>query len=509
MWLIDDITAFELSERRIRHAAERKQAEIEGNFEMAINAARLGTWAWYPASEKLVWSDACRALFAIPPGEPVDFPRYLGCLHPDDRERVQAAVHRAVATGGDYDQEYRVIWPDGSEHWVNSLARVFYQSDGTLERFEGVAQDLTARRESDRLIREQVAALAAAKREVDALNVALGRRALDAETAIIAREAFLRNVSHEFRTPLNHILGGVELLFADAESEQKAWLSRIRDAARALNAMVDDTLDLVQLSAGKVSLDVTPFSLASLAREVVAIAVPRAKAKGLAFSSSVDPAIPEILRGDLRRLSQVAGVYVDNAIKFTATGSVDVAFSLERELPEDIVLRCTVSDTGDGIDPVLQEEIFSPFTQADASTTRRHGGLGLASVRGIVALMDGEAGVQSAPGKGSRFWFTARLARDSGGTDTRAVVGSTSSSVPSAEVSPALREQAASALRDLEALLAADDMRAVAAFHGMSDIVRRAAGNEAISEMEAAMGVFDFSAAAVLCRGIRKTLSAG
>jgi signal transduction histidine kinase len=318
-------------------------------------------------------------------------------------------------------------------------------------------------------------------------------------------------VSHEFRTPLNHILGGVELLLAESEPGQAVWLSRIRDAARSLNAMVDGTLDLVQLSSGKVMLDLAPFSIASLTREIVAMAAPRASAKGLALSSSVDPGIPEVLVGDARRISQLAGVYVENALKFTARGGVDIAFSLEREVPGGIVLRCSVSDTGEGIDRALQGEVFSPFMQGDASITRRHGGLGLglASVRGIVALMDGEAGVRSDIGKGSCFWFTASLARSANAPGSHTDAAMPPVAEPPVESTPASRAQAVAALRDLETLLAADDLRAVAAFRDMTGRVRTVVGSAALTEMEAAMSLFDFAAAAEQCRRLADTISAG
>jgi PAS domain S-box-containing protein len=514
IWLINDVTRLELYERRLRLAVEKKHAQLSENLEVAIDAARLGPWSWYPDEGRLVWSDACKALFAFPASEEVDYARFIGAIHPDDRDRVQAGVARAISGGGDFDQEYRVIWPDGSEHWVNSLARVFYQPDGSLERFEGVAQDITARRESEQRLRDHVAALDRSKREIEALNVELGRRAREAETAIRARDAFMRNVSHEFRTPLNHILGGAELLLADdITPHQGTWLCRIRDAARSLNRMVDDVLDLASLSAGSVTLESKPFSPASLARDMISRFSAQATAKGLDLSARVSPELPAVLMGDAMRISRLIEVYLGNAVKFSERGSVVLEFGLQGDDPEGVVLRCTVSDTGPGIDPGASDRIFEAFEQGDASLTRRHGGvgLGLSSVRSLASLFGGETGVDSAPGAGSRFWFTAHLARPA---DTGMPLPASAKSpglvltMPIEPVSPDVRAEARAILGDLDGLLAVDDMRAAGVLRANAEPLRRAVGKEALACLSAAVDIFDFATARTLTRQLLESVRA-
>ena len=512
--LNDDITREEASERRLRLAAEKKHAQLAENLEVAIDAARLGPWSWYPVEGRLVWSDACKALFGIPASEEVDYARFIGSLHPDDRERVQAGVERAISGGGDFDQEYRVIWPDGSEHWVNSLARVFYQPDGSLERFEGVAQDITARRESKQRVRDHVEALAQSKREIEALNQELVRRAREAETAVRARTAFMRNVSHEFRTPLNHILGGVELLLADATLRQETWLCRIRDAARALNRLVDGVLDLASLSAGGVTLESKPLSLSGIAREMLSLYSPQATAKSLSMSLRLDPHLPDVVLGDAARISQLVGVYLGNAVKFTEHGSIELEFALQSISDDAVVLRCSVSDTGPGIDADVRDRIFDAFEQGDASLSRRHGGigLGLSSVGSIVALLGGKAGVESTPGSGSRFWFTARLAL-SGDADMPRPAAMPHivpvPPMPSTPVAPDLRADVLAILGDIDDLLSGDDMRAASVLRANADLLRRALGKEPLESLSAAADTFDFSAARTLVARLRENLREG
>ena len=514
IWLINDVTRLELYERRLRLAAEKKHAQLSENLEVAIDAARLGPWSWYPDEGRLVWSDACKALFAFPASEEVDYARFIGAIHPDDRERVQAGVARAISGGGDFDQEYRVIWPDGSEHWVNSLARVFYQPDGSLERFEGVAQDITARRESEQRLRDHVAALDRSKRDIEALNVELARRAREAETAIRARNAFMRNVSHEFRTPLNHIMGGAELLLADdITPHQSAWLSRIRDAAKSLNRMVDDVLDLASLSAGSVTLESKPFSPASMAQDMISRFSAQATAKGLDISARVSPELPAVLMGDAMRISRLIEVYLGNAVKFTERGSVLLEFGLQGEEPEGVVLRCTVSDTGPGIDPGASDRIFEAFEQGDSSLTRRHGGvgLGLSSVRSLASLFGGETGVDSAPGAGSRFWFTAHLARPADtGMPLPAPAKPPGSvlTMPIEPVSPDVRAEALAILGDLDGLLAVDDMRAASVLRANAEPLRRAVGKEPLACLSAAVDIFDFAGARTLALQLQESVRA-
>jgi CheY-like chemotaxis protein len=177
--------------------------------------------------------------------------------------------------------------------------------------------------------------------------------------------------------------------------------------------LIDDLLDFSKIEAGQLTLEARPFDPRRLVGEVAGLFATEAGAKGLNLCADVDPAVPAALVGDAGRLRQVLLNLVGNALKFTAQGEVGIRVTLEEESAEGALLRVEVRDTGIGIAPEMQVRLFEPFTQADASTTRRYGGtgLGLAIARRLVEAMGGQIGVESTPGQGSTFWLTLRLAR--------------------------------------------------------------------------------------------------
>ena len=241
------------------------------------------------------------------------------------------------------------------------------------------------------------------------------RRATEAaEQASRAKGEFLANMSHEIRTPLNAMIGMTRLL-ADTplSSEQRQLLDKAQVASRALLGIVNDVLDLAKIEAGEMTLEVAPFSLRELVDDLLALFRPQADAAGLRYELRLDDNLPDVVRGDLVRVRQILTNLISNAIKFTPSGRVDVDFSATRGDEAGVRLCVVVSDTGIGIDPAVQERMFSPFTQADGSTTRRFGGtgLGLSIVRRLVQGMGGELGLHSAPGQGSRFRVELPLGR--------------------------------------------------------------------------------------------------
>uniref|UniRef100_UPI00262C969C hybrid sensor histidine kinase/response regulator n=1 Tax=uncultured Azohydromonas sp. TaxID=487342 RepID=UPI00262C969C len=232
------------------------------------------------------------------------------------------------------------------------------------------------------------------------------RRARDeALAASDAKSAFLANTSHEIRTPLNAVLGMLALLRRSGlDARQADYAAKGEAAARSLLVLLDDVLDLSKVEAGKLALEPRPFRPARLFEELgVLLQVPRGKP--VALRLVLDPAVPPVLVGDALRLRQVLLNLGGNAVKFTPAGEVEVALRLLEQGDAAARLELSVRDTGIGIDPAQQALIFEPFTQAEASTTRRFGGtgLGLSICRRLVALMGGELRVDSAPGVGSRF----------------------------------------------------------------------------------------------------------
>lgn len=246
------------------------------------------------------------------------------------------------------------------------------------------------------------------------------RLALEAsEAANTAKSAFLANVSHEIRTPLNTIIGTAFLLQRDNPPPKQAErVRRIADAGRSLLDMVNAVLDLARLQSRDLTLRVEPFDLQHTVDEAVALRAAAASAKGLRMNVTVGSP-PGATVGDAQRLLQALGHYLDNAVKFTQTGGITVRATASERPDRQLLLRFEVEDTGIGIAPDALPQLFSPFAQADGSSTRHFegNGLGLALVRQLAECMGGQAGVDSVVGQGSRFWFTAVCGKGAAAVD--------------------------------------------------------------------------------------------
>lgn len=241
-----------------------------------------------------------------------------------------------------------------------------------------------------------------------------------AEEANIAKTTFLANMSHEMRTPLNGIVGVVDLLKTTALSpEQGELVGLLRHSITVLRSLVDDVLDISKIEAGQVSIEVAPFDLHASINGLIQLLRPHAEAKGLSLSAFVDPALEYRLRGDSHHLRQILLNLLGNAIKFTERGAVSLEVTLKQESNDGVTARFEVKDTGIGIAPEALSKIFERFVQADQSTTRRYGGTGLGTTiaKQLVELMGGNIGVESAVGHGSLFWLELPLLRDGNTTD--------------------------------------------------------------------------------------------
>lgn len=237
---------------------------------------------------------------------------------------------------------------------------------------------------------------------------ALGQAKRHAEQASQAKSDFLSMMSHELRSPMTGVLGALSLLLQTPLPEESMRYARIaHDSAQSLLAILNDILDVAKLEAGKIAIEHLDFAVEPLIDEVIQLMSALAAGKGLRLTVERALAVPRYLRGDPVRLRQILLNLVSNAIKFTEVGGVTVSLAYE---PSATLLKITVTDSGIGIAPPVQQRLFARFTQADSSISRNYGGtgLGLAICKQLCELMGGEIGVRSSPGQGSAFWFTVR-----------------------------------------------------------------------------------------------------
>jgi PAS domain S-box-containing protein len=245
-----------------------------------------------------------------------------------------------------------------------------------------------------------------------AADLALRELTRSAEAANQAKSDFVANMGHELRTPMNGVIGLTDILLeTPLEAEQREYLTLVKSSAESLMAILNDILDFSKMEAGRLSIESAEFSPAEMIAELVSAISARAEKKGLALVCHIDPDTPARVRGDPGRLRQILLNLCDNAIKFTSSGGVTVRARVTAVEGGAHELHLSVNDTGMGIAPDKQENIFQAFSQVDSSSTRQFGGtgLGLAICEKLVALMGGRIWVASEPGQGSTFYFTVRV----------------------------------------------------------------------------------------------------
>jgi PAS domain S-box-containing protein len=333
-------------------------------------------------------------------------------------QRFFAADRQVIESGRDLliDEE-ALVAADGNARWFSIIKRPILALDGRQRILLGVATDITKRKEAEDGLRQMAATLERRVEErtlaLQQANAALVEARQEADAASRTKSAFLANMSHEIRTPMNAIIGLTHLLARDARDRtQRERLDKVGAAAQHLLQVINDILDISKIEAGKLTLEQIEFSLDGvLARAVELVAGP-ARSKGLELILDQDH-MPRRLRGDPTRLSQILINLLTNAVKFTESGWVRLRGMVLQEDGARLLVRFEVQDTGPGISQDRQGVLFNAFEQADNSSSRRHGGtgLGLALSRQLARAMEGDAGVDSAPGSGSTFWFTAWLGR--------------------------------------------------------------------------------------------------
>jgi two-component system sensor histidine kinase/response regulator len=367
--------------------AEEAHRQAEARLARAIRGTSDGPWEYEIATGRYWLAPQWRVMLGYDENDlqnpTLETLREL--VHPDDRPMQQAAFERCIETAGVYDAEFRVRTKSGEYRWFRSRGICDTDENGKPLRVSGALQDITERRQYQHDLIEAREASAAANR---------------------AKGEFLANMSHEIRTPMNGVIGMTELLLdTDLDPSQRDYTETIRDSATALLTVINDILDFSKIEAGKLDLEHIELDLRDTVEDVARLLAIQAHGKGLELTAHIDPAVPDLVKGDPARLRQILVNLGSNAVKFTAKGKV------AESTPDSTLIRCEVRDTGPGIPKDRQALLFQPFSQVDASTTRKFGGtgLGLSIVKRLAELMGGEAGLESTEGVGSTFWFTARV----------------------------------------------------------------------------------------------------
>ena len=318
-------------------------------------------------------------------------------------ERAEAGIKLVLREKKVTNYELTVRTRDGQETVVSLNATTFYDRDRRLQGVFAAARDVTERKILDQVLEEKTAELEKAKAV--------------AEKANLAKSDFLSNMSHEIRTPMNAIIGMSHLAMkTELTPRQRDYIKKIKASSRHLLSIINDILDFSKIEVGKLTIEYTEFELEKMLDNVANLIAEKTFAKGLELVFDVDKNVPSSLVGDPLRMGQILINYCNNAVKFTEHGEIDIVIRLQEETDEDVLIYCAVRDTGTGLTEEQIGRLFQRFVQADASTTREFGGtgLGLAISKKLAELMGGEVGVSSEPGKGSTFWFTARLGKGVG-----------------------------------------------------------------------------------------------
>ena len=382
-------TAIAVQRRQTEAAALRAQRRYQLIFENAVEGLYVTTpdgrfLSANPALARIIGYESPAALIRAVN----DIQRQI-YVRPNRRDEFFALIQQSDEL---IDFESEIRRRDGSTCWLSESVRVVRNPDGSIDHFEGVATDITQRREAARALREAKEAADAASR---------------------AKSYFLASVSHELRTPLNGILGYTQILRRDAglSTKQRDGVRVIHESAAHLLALINDVLDLSKIEAGRIELNPTDFQLPEFAGAVERVFTPRAKEKSILFETVIATDLPAWVRADEQRLRQVVFNLLSNAVKFTKAGGV--VFSVQRVGAAEggDLIRFSVSDTGPGIAPEDIAKLFEPFAQVGnkASAAATGTGLGLAISRSLVERMGGTLKVESKVGWGSRFWFEVAL----------------------------------------------------------------------------------------------------
>lgn len=374
---IETETALRESDERLRHSQV---------------FANIGTWDWNIKTGELFWSERIAPLFGYAEGQlETTYENFIGSVHPDDRQTVTDAVTACVEQGVEYNIEHRVVWPDGSVHWVLERGDVVRDLKGEPLRMLGVVQDISDRKQAE-------LDLQAAKDE--------------AERASQAKTEFLSSMSHELRTPLNAMMGFAQLFEYDSSvsDEHKKTAGEIYSAGKHLSTLIDEVLDLSKIEAGHLNISLVPVAVAELVEECRMLVEPMAEKRSIRVT--FDPALQKhiCVIADYTRLKQVFLNLLSNAVKYNHDKG-EISFGCTAL--DDGYIRFTVSDTGMGIQDKDKAHVFTQFSRLHTDMLSIEGtGIGLTITKQFVDAMGGRIGFESEFGQGSSFWVELQVSTE-------------------------------------------------------------------------------------------------
>lgn len=389
-----------------RHQQEKLLKESEERLDAATFGARIGLWEFFPEKVNARVNTMWATMLGYAPNEIMEDDKkwsfvkgglktWRGLVHPDDREQAEQYM-REYITGNsqDFKHELRIRCKDGQYKWILDIGRTTETNEqGIPTRISGVHIDITERKKLE-------------------LDFEQARQV--AEDANRAKSDFLANMSHEIRTPMNAIIGMSHLaLETELDGKQRNYIDKVHRSAESLLGIINDILDFSKIEAGKLDIENINFNLGDVLENLTNFVSIKAEEKQLELLFDIEADLPMDLKGDPLRLTQILINLANNAVKFTAEGEVVLNISNKFVNEQYVELKFAVEDTGIGMTEDQQARLFQPFTQADASTTRKHGGtgLGLAISKKLVGLMGGEICLESELGKGSIFSFTVTFNR--------------------------------------------------------------------------------------------------
>ncbi|MEO5804530.1 MAG: response regulator [Verrucomicrobiota bacterium] len=376
-----------------RQRAEEARRQSADRFRVVASATNDAIWDWDLVTNVVWRNEGMHTLFGYAEnkvGREMNW--WYEQIHPDDKDQVVFSLWQFIKSDDKlWSAEYRCRRNDGT--YASVLDRAYLTRDDNQRpvRVIGATMDITERKSIEAaLAKARDAALSAARQKSE----------------------FLAKMSHEIRTPMNGVIGMTGLLRdTPLNPQQRDFADTIHSSADSLLTIINDVLDFSKIEAGKLTFEIHDFDLHESVESTLELLAGEAHQRGIELAGSVDPNTPTCVRGDLGRLRQVLTNLVSNAIKFTDKGEVVIHAALENETETQLTVRFEVTDTGIGIAPQAQALLFQSFSQADSSTTRKYRGtgLGLAIAKQLVQMMSGEIGVVSEVGRGSKFWFTVKL----------------------------------------------------------------------------------------------------